>query len=173
MKYAFVDTENTVVQIIETEPASGKTAEDLRTELEASSGKTVIVTDDPLAVCGAVRDGESFAPPTPPAPALDLDISADKEIAAVGEAVNVTARLLVHGTDTVAPLDHHFAVPVEDAEGAVAMIKGVVFTKGVASVTLTFAKSGYYRITEAGINRKLPPGQQIGFPRVFEVTVYE
>lgn len=97
---------------------------------------------------------------------LSLTLAADKLVAAVNEPITITATLNV-------PIDAQFAIPIEDGNGLVTKIKAVAFAAGVATVTLAFEKSGYYRLTEAGINRKLPPDQQIALVAPFEVTVVE
>jgi hypothetical protein len=110
-----------------------------------------------------INQGVSVAPP---APQLSIDLAADKLVAAINEPITITATLN-------APIDAQFAVPIEDGNGLVVKIKAVAFVAGVATVVLAFDKSGYYRLTEAGINRKLPPDQQIALVAPFEVTVVE
>ena len=100
---------------------------------------------------------------------LHIDIAADKTSAAIGEAVNITATLL-NGHGATVPLTQTFAVPIEDS-GGVTRIKSVAMVNGTATVSLTFDRSGYYRITEEGINAKLH-GIYIGLPAPFEVTVF-
>lgn len=102
---------------------------------------------------------------------LHLHIAANKTTAAVAESVTVTATLK-DGLGAVVPLSSGFSVPIEDSEGAVAMIKGVAFVGGQASVQIAFQRSGYFRITEAGINRKLTD-MYIRLDAPFEITVYE
>lgn len=102
---------------------------------------------------------------------LHLEIVADHAEVAVGTAINVTA-MIKNGLGATVPLDQAFAVPIENSAGQVEMIKGVTFAAGNANVSITFLRSGYFRITEAGINRKLN-GMHIGLPAPFEVTVFE
>lgn len=103
--------------------------------------------------------------------ALVLRLLADTQMAAVGETVTITAELRL-GT-ALAPISAMFAVPIEDAEGRVTRIKAAAFVAGAATVTLVFPASGYYRLTEAGINRKLPEGQRIRLAAPFEITICE
>lgn len=102
---------------------------------------------------------------------LHLEIVADNTAAPVGTLVNIVATLK-NGHGNTVPLNQAFAVPIQDSSGNVARIKGVTLVDGVASVSLTFDRSGYYRITEAGINAKLV-GLHIGLPEPFEITVFE
>lgn len=102
---------------------------------------------------------------------VHLEIVADKTEVAVDTAVNIVATLK-SGLGATVPLDQAFAVPIENSDGQVEMIKGVTFVAGSADVSITFTRSGYFRITEAGINRKLE-GTHIGLPAPFEVTVFE
>lgn len=102
---------------------------------------------------------------------LHLDIAADNTAVAVGAPVNITATLK-DGHGATVPLNQAFAVPIQDSSGNVARIKGVTLVGGVASLSLSFDRSGYYRITEAGINAKLA-GLHIGLPEPFEITVFE
>lgn len=171
MRFVFIDSKNVVMQVLEADVA-GKSADELCAELTSSSGLEVIITDDPSAVPGATYEDGQFSLPST-APMLDLDISSDKSSAAVGEQIHVTAKLLVHGTQQIAPLNQRFAVPIQDAEGAVSLVKGVEFIHGVADITLVLPKSGYFRITEDGINRKLQESERIGLNTAFEVTIYE
>lgn len=100
------------------------------------------------------------------APLATLTLSADHSVAAVNQTVTITAALDV-------PLDETFAVPIEDAAGQVVKVKAVAFVAGQATAALAFDKSGYYRLTEAGINRKLPAEMRIALPEPFEITVVE
>lgn len=102
---------------------------------------------------------------------LHLDIVADSTAVPVGAPVNIVATLK-DGHGNVVPLNQAFAVPIQDSSGNVARIKGVTLVNGVASMSLTFDRSGYYQITEAGINSKLV-GVFIGLPAPFEITVFE
>lgn len=103
---------------------------------------------------------------------LYIELAAEQLAAPVGSPVAITATLK-NGLGEIVPLAVQFAVPVLDAEGAVAMIKGVSFVDGVAAVSMTFPRSGYYRITEEGINRKLPPAARMRLPEPFEITIFE
>jgi len=99
-----------------------------------------------------------------------LEITAPSLTAAIGAPVNFSATLK-DGHGVVIPLTQTFAVPIE-SNGAVSRIKGVNFVNGVANVSITFDRSGYYQVTEAGINsRDLP--LHIALPVPFELTVYE
>ena len=71
-----------------------------------------------------------------------------------------------------APVSATFMVPIEDASGITVKVKAVTFSDGVATASVTFDKSGYYRITEAGVNSKLGGAMVIQFAG-FEITCYE
>ena len=126
-----------------------------------------------VAAAKAAHDAQIAAAQQAALAALtNLQIVADHTTAAIGTAISITATLH-DGLGGGVAMDATFAVPIEDAAGFVAMIKSVTFAAGVASLSITFAHSGYYRITEQGLNRKLPPDQQIGLAAPFEVTIYE
>lgn len=101
-----------------------------------------------------------------------ITVTADKQIAQVGETITVTATVK-NGLDAVVPLNDSFAVPVENEVGEVALIKLAAFVAGKAVVSLKPARSGYYNITERGINQKLPEGMRFNLPVPLSVTVYE
>lgn len=103
-------------------------------------------------------------------PTIDLSLTVDAPVAGVGQVINVTAELTVGGMP--APINQIFAVPIESDSGQVVMVKAVTFVGGHASLTLTFARSGYYRITEKAINSRLA-GMFIRFPVPLEVVVFE
>lgn len=102
---------------------------------------------------------------------IHLEITASSTTVVVGAAVQITATLK-NGLGATVPLDQTFAVPIQDDFGTVVRVKSVTLVGGAATVSMTFDKSGYYRITEAGINAKLE-GMRIGLPAPFEVTVFE
>lgn len=135
-----------------------------------STGK-IIVADSAFANLAHENDWEAVAEPS--AYALTLDLSADKQRAAVAEDVTFTATLKVFGTDITAPVTDAFGVPIENDAGQIVMVKAVSFTDGAGSLTMAFDKSGFYRITETGINRSLPAGQRIAFPQSFEIVILE
>jgi len=100
---------------------------------------------------------------------LSVTLAADSVQINTPLAATVEIR---NGLGQVVPVTRSFAVPICDADGFVTMIKGVSFVAGVASVSLTFTKSGYYHISEAEINRKLV-GMFLRLPVPVEVTVFE
>lgn len=100
-----------------------------------------------------------------------LSVTADKSAAAVGVAFSVSATLK-DGHGNVVPSNDTFAVPIQDDSGAIVKVKTVTLVNGVATVGISFDKSGYYRITEECMNRKLT-SMHIHLPTAFELTVYE
>ena len=90
----------------------------------------------------------------------------------LGNAVTLEATVK-NGLDQVVPLNDYFSVPIENEKGEVIMIKRVNFVDGVASVSFSPTKSGYYCITEGGINRRLPTTAYLRLPEPVEVVVYE
>lgn len=90
----------------------------------------------------------------------------------LGNAVTLEASVK-NGLDQVVPLNDYFCVPIENEKGEVIMIKRVEFIGGVASVSFSPTKSGYYCITEEGINRRLPTTAYLRLPEPVEVVVYE
>jgi hypothetical protein len=120
----------------------------------------------------AATAAQAAAHATALAAAVHLEIVADHTEVAVGTAIAIAATLKNGRGDTV-PLTQQFAVPIQSDTGAVVKIKGVALVNGVANISLTFDKSGYYRITEQGINSKLDAAHFIGLPVPFEVTVFE
>lgn len=101
-----------------------------------------------------------------------LSVSADKLIAALGDTITVTATMK-DGLGNVVLLTDTFAVPVENETGEVVLIKLAAFKDGMANVSLKPPRSGYYCITERGINRKLADGVHFALPVPLSVTVYE
>ena len=90
----------------------------------------------------------------------------------LGNAVTLEATVK-NGLDQVVPLNDYFCVPIENEKGEVIMIKRVEFIDGVASVSFSPTRSGYYCITEEGINRRLPTTAYLRLPEPVEVVVYE
>lgn len=135
-----------------------------------STGK-IIVADAAFAEIAHKDDWEAVSESSPFA--LSLAITADKQRAAVNESIAVAASLNVFGMAVVAPVTDSFAVPIEDSDGKIVKVKAVDFVNGDGVTNIAFDKSGFYRITEAGINRNLPPGQRIALPQPFEIIVYE
>ena len=91
----------------------------------------------------------------------------------VGSDFTVQASL--HNPDgTLAPVNELFLVPIEraDAPGMAAMVKGVQFSGGQATVSIAFPASGYYQITESGINSRLQD-RHIALPTPLQVTVFD
>lgn len=103
---------------------------------------------------------------------LVLTVSLNAARVSINTAITGTATLR-DGNGATVPLNDVFAVPILDDTGKVAKIKAVQFTNGVANVSLTFDHSGYYHITEAEINRKMPEGMHIAFAVPLDIVVYE
>lgn len=119
--------------------------------------------------------GEFTAPALPtetpaPTPELRLELTASTHDAPINQPVTITARLLLG--DATAPVSQLFRVPILNAAGQPVLVKGVEFVEGSAEVVLTFAASGYYRITEEAIKSRLE-GLRIAMPAPFELTIYE
>ena len=91
----------------------------------------------------------------------------------VNTPITMTATLHDPVTGEAAPITDTFQVPILDPSGNVKIIKGVSFTNGVATTTLTFTKSGYYCLTEAAVNSELPADSQISLPAPLQITVFE
>ena len=116
---------------------------------------------------------EPVIPVPPQIYALDLSLTCTTPQQGINTAFDVTAILSVHGTTQVAPITDTFAVPIMDSLGAIVMVKAVSFVDGVANPQITFPKSGYYVITNDGINVKLPDGSKIFLAQPFELVAYE
>lgn len=146
------------------------TRQPFASEAEAQGWQDTFMAN--LAAAKAAAETEAAAAEQTRLSALiHLDIVADQTAVPVGTAINITATLK-DGHGDVVPLNQVFAVPIQDSNGNVARIKGVTLVNGTASLSLTFDRSGYYQITEAGINSKLV-GVFIGLPAPFEITVFE
>lgn len=79
----------------------------------------------------------------------------------VGTTVTVTAEL--RGPDgAVLPVDAMFRMPFVARDGRERILLAQ-FVQGVASIGTTMAESGCWQITEATINRDLPPEQHMRF----------
>lgn len=90
----------------------------------------------------------------------------------LGDAVTLEASVK-NGLDQLVPLNDYFCVPIQDETGAVIMVKRVQFVEGVASVSFSPTRSGYYCITESVINRRLPAAAYLRLPKSVEVVVWE
>lgn len=88
-----------------------------------------------------------------------------------GGALVVTARMR-DGLGATVPLNETYHVPIEDETGRVRKVVRIAMTAGLATATLGFAESGYYRLTEAGINRCLD-GQRIRLSAPVEIVCWE
>ena len=91
----------------------------------------------------------------------------------INTAITFTATLTDPVTGAVSSITALFQVPIQDPTGAIVLVKGVSFTAGVATISLCFAQSGYYCLTDDGINSKLPSNAQINLLTPLEITVYE
>jgi hypothetical protein len=103
---------------------------------------------------------------------MHIDVTIDKPKAMLGDTITLTATVK-NGLGATVPLTQAFAVPVEDGNGTVTLIKLASFVNGVATAPFKPTQSGYFCITEKGINHKLPPGVFFGLPNPVEVVVYE
>ena len=103
---------------------------------------------------------------------IHVEATADKPRAMVGDLITLTGRM-VNGLGQVVPMTDQFAVPVENEQGEVILIKLAEFVDGEATVSFTPTRSGYYCVTQSGINHKLPDGVHIGMPEELEIVVYE
>ncbi len=144
-----------------------RTAQPFASELDAQKW-----SDDFLANIAAQKAAEEAAAQATLAAHLHIDLVADKLRTMKGDAITLTATVK-NGLGNVVDLNDDFAVPVEDEGGKVILIKLATFVHGVAVVSLKPANSGYYCITEPGINRRLPSGVYFGLPAPLSVTVYE
>lgn len=90
---------------------------------------------------------------------------------AVGDTVTIDV-LIENGLGQIAPINDDFAVPIENEKGEVVMIKRVEFVNGQASANFAPSRSGYYCISEAGINHRLPEFY-LHLAQAVEVVVYE
>lgn len=90
----------------------------------------------------------------------------------VGQMVTLVGTVK-NGLDQVVPLNDYFCVPIENEKGEGVMIKRVEFIDGVSSVSFSPTRSGYYCITESGINRRLPAAAYLRLPESVEVVVWE
>lgn len=118
------------------------------------------------AAAEVVRENERLAS------ILHLEVTANTTRITLGDSVTITTTLK-NALGDVVPMNDDFAVPVEDETGKVVLIKLVEFTAGLASVDFQPGKSGYFCITEAGINRRMPEGVHFGLPEPVWITVFE
>lgn len=103
---------------------------------------------------------------------VHLEVSLSATSVLIGRDVTVSARL-VNGLGKVVPVTDSFCVPIEDEAGVARKLKRIDLVNGQSAQTpLTFAQSGYYRLTEAGINRR-PWGTYVRLPVPIEIAVYE
>ena len=103
---------------------------------------------------------------------LRIEVVPSHAEVAVGQMVTLVGTV-ENGLDQVVPLNDYFCVPIENEKGEVIMIKRVEFIDGVASVSFSPTRSGYYYITEEGVNRRLPSASYLRLPESVEVVVYE
>lgn len=125
-----------------------------------------------LATVQAAETAAQAAEQARQAAILHLVIVPTDARVALGSPVAFTVTMK-NGLGQVAPLNDDFAVPIENERGEVVMIKLATFVNGEAVVTLQPSRSGYYCITEQGINRRLPQGVHFGLPEEVEVVVFE
>lgn len=164
MRFALI-VSGRVVNCVEADPRDIKAIAD-------AAGAVAVETD--IGSVGDQWDDEAFHRSSgDAAPDLALQIEAGSPWVSVGTAFPIRATLRLPGGD-LAPVDELFLVPIErsDAPGRAAMVKGVQFSGGQATVQISFPASGYYQITESGINSRLT-GRRIGLSSPFEITVYD
>ena len=102
---------------------------------------------------------------------VHLSVTATPASAAVGAPISFLATLK-DGHGNMLPISETFAVPIQDATGAVVRVKSIPMVSGAATVSLSFPASGYYQITQQCLNAKLP-GMTIILDTPLEVTVTE
>lgn len=163
MRFALV-VDGVVVNCIECEP-------DSIAAVAEHAGATAVETD--VGSVGDRWDGSEFHRDSPVAPTPDFQLSlqAGDPWVHVGSPFPIRAELRTPGGD-LAPVNELFLVPIDCSGTEAAMVKGVQFSGGVSQVEVVFPTSGYYRITEVGINSRLR-GMRISLPTPFEVTVYD
>lgn len=138
----------------------------------ASEGDAQKWADDFIACIQAQQSEVAAREQRRLAATLHLDVTADKTRAALGDTVTITA-VVKNALGDVVPMNDDFAVPVEDETGKVVLIKLATFSSGHASVDFQPGKSGYFVITEEGINRRMPGGLHFGLPAPVWITVFE
>lgn len=89
----------------------------------------------------------------------------------LGKSVQLDSTIR-NGLGDVVPFSGAFRVPIENEKGEVVMIKRVEFVNGQASANFAPSRSGYYCISEAGINHRLPEFY-LHLAQAVEVVVYE
>lgn len=89
----------------------------------------------------------------------------------LGKGVQLDSTIR-NGLGQIVPFSGAFRVPIENEKGEVVMIKRVEFVKGQASANFAPSRSGYYCISEAGINHRLPE-IYLHLAEPVEVIVYE
>lgn len=77
--------------------------------------------------------------------------------------LEVDIRLVAPGTSTVLPVTAMFRVAIRAVDGR-ERIGLATFSAGTASMIVKLADSGEWRVTQASINERLPPEQQMSFP---------
>lgn len=163
MRYALI-VDGLVVNCVEGDPGAIE-------DVAAHAGATAVATEDGSP--GDRWDGSKFHRdfhmPTPSD--FELSLVAGDPWVQVGAPFPIQAELRRPGGD-LAPINDLFLVPIDRSGAEAAMVKGVQFSGGVSHVEVVFPTSGYYRITEAGINSRLR-GMSISLPTPFEVTVYD
>ena len=103
---------------------------------------------------------------------LSVHISVDETRAMLGTPITLSA-VFKNALDEIVLLNDNFAVPIQNDIGDIALIKLATFVNGTSTVVFTPKTSGYFCITEKGINHKLPEGVNIGLPTPIEVVIYE
>lgn len=141
--------------------ASQAVAQAYEDALQASLAAAATATANALAAAEAAKLSAE----------VHLSVTASPSSAAVGASITFNATLK-DGHGTVLPITQTFAVPIQDATGAVIRVKSIPMVNGTATVSLSFAASGYYQITQQCLNAKLP-AMSIILDTPLEVTVTE
>lgn len=100
---------------------------------------------------------------------LDVTINPDNTdvTCRVGTTLAAVARL-TDGSGATLPVSATFRMPVTASDGR-EIVALAQFVSGVAEIAIPFTASGIWAISEATINRALPPTQQMQF---VGITVY-
>lgn len=124
-----------------------------------------------------VKVVNSQPPPRPlPLPLLNITsissapdaIASDLSEVTVKVGATVTAIAQITDGANVLPVNAAFRMPVTASDGR-EIVALAQFVDGVAEIAIPFEASGIWSVTEATINRALPPEQQMTFAGI---TIY-
>lgn len=94
---------------------------------------------------------------------------ANRVIIEVGEVLDVTVRFEMGGQ--LLPVNDSFAVPISKVREGVEQTKRANFVDGVATMSVTFERSGEFAVLPEWLNLHLPADQQVEFePFYISVT---